>query len=168
MAMIVKEMGPAIARWWAFYISEGGGPRMSKPELSDKHTVTIELPSEAVNAAADRGLSLTEWVESAVWSRIEDEAAIRETAARRVPGPWPGWETSTYVAGQMEYLTYHGPEGAEIHYHEDGYSYHRSSWRGRSSRPWMARTEKSCLRSADGKIRVFSTAEAAKNALESV
>lgn len=140
---------------------------MSKPELSAKHTVTIEIPPEAVNAAADRGLSLMEWVEGAVRSRLEAEVAAREATTRRAPGPWPGWETSTYTVGQREYLTYHGPGGAEIHHDENGYSHHRSEWRGSSSRPWMARTEEGCLRSTDGKVRVFSTADAAKHALQS-
>jgi hypothetical protein len=128
--------------------------------------VTVEIPPEAVNAAADCGLSLVEWVEGDVQSRLEHEAAARKATTRRAPGPWPGWKTATYTAGQREYLTYHGPGGVEIHYAEDGYSYHRSEWRGSSSRPWMARTEDDCLRSTNGRVRVFSTAEAAKDALQ--
>ena len=139
---------------------------MSKPESSAKCTVTVEIPREAVNAAADCGLSLMEWVEGAVQSRLEHKAAAREATARHAPGPWPGWETATYTVGQREYLTYHGPGGAQIHYDEDGYSCHRSEWRGSSTRPWMARTEEGCLRSTDGKVRVFSTADAAKDALQ--
>lgn len=139
---------------------------MSTPVSPAGRTVTVELPPEAANAAADCGLSLAEWIEGAVALRLEHHAAAREAAAHRTPGPWPGWETATYTVGQREYLTYHGPGGAEIHYAEDGYSYHRSAWRGSSSRPWLARTGEHCLRSKDGRVRVFTTAEAARDALQ--
>lgn len=140
---------------------------MSESELSIGRTVTVELSPETVRAAVERGLSPAEWIEEALALRLEHHAAAKEAAARRVPGPWPGWQTATYTAGETEYLSYHGPEGTEIHYAANGHSYHRSPWRGRSSRPWMARTAEDCLRVKDGRVRVFATAEAARDALQS-
>jgi hypothetical protein len=141
--------------------------QMSESELPAGHPITVELSPETVMAAAECGLSLAEWMAEALALRLEHHAAARKAAARRTPGPWPGWETATFTVGQREYRIFHGPGGAEIHYAEDGYAYHRSAWRATSSRPWMARTVEDCLRSKNGKVRVFATAEAARNALHS-
>lgn len=139
---------------------------MNESEAPAGEAVTVELSPETVSAAAECGLSLADWIAEALALRLEHHAAAREAAARRTPGPWPGWQTATYTVGTTEYLSYHGPGGTEIHYAAGGYSYHRSPWLGRSSRPWMARTSGDCLRSKDGRVRVFTTAESARDALQ--
>jgi hypothetical protein len=138
---------------------------MAEVELPDRRVVTVEISLDAFAAAAECGESIAQWIDEAMQQRLDDRATAQRTAACWQPGPWPGWETFSSTVGNLEFLTYHGPGGVEIHYSSLGFSYDRSRWRGASSRPWMARTTDACLRTRDGKVRVFHTAEAARDAL---
>jgi hypothetical protein len=140
---------------------------MAEAELPDAHTVTVEVPSDVFAAAGECSESPAQWIDGAIQMRLDDRAAAQQAASQRRPGPWPGWETYSSAAGEVESLTYHGPEGMEVHYSRRGFSGNRPYWLGASSRPWMARTADGCLHTRDRKIRVFRSAEAARNALES-
>ena len=133
--------------------------------LPDNRKMVIGISDEIIDAATESHESVAEWINGAVRLRLRHQAVAREAAAKRQPGPWPGWETTTYAIGRHSYVTHYGPADAEIHYSEFGFSDHRAPWQGASSRPWMARNREDCLRAADGKLRVFATADAARAAI---
>lgn len=112
-------------------------------------------------AAEARGISTEDWIAEAVNEQtILDEA--HRLRAEKKPGPWPGW--SALIMSDGKYINYVSSDGDEISKLDHGLDNRFRSTDAR--RPWIARHRDGALTNKRGACRSFSSAEAAKHALD--
>lgn len=126
----------------------------------------LELPDHvrftAQRAADVRGVPVEDWLAQAVHELAQADHIHRSRVERR-PGPWPNW--TAFVSRDGSDISYVSPDGEEIN-RLDTTMLDRRYRQTDARRPWMARDREGALRNRIGSCRTFTTAEAAKAALD--
>ncbi len=129
---------------------------MTKSNLPD------HILKTAQEAADLRGIPLEDWLAEAVHDLAQADDIHRNRSEKR-PGPWLGW--SALVSEDSEYIAYKSPDGEEIS-KLDPTILDRRYRATDTRRPWTAGDREGLLRNKVGALRTFTTAEAAKAALD--
>jgi hypothetical protein len=119
----------------------------------------------AREAAERRGIPLEEWLDEAV-SRLAELDTSHQYRVERQPGPWPGWSASFLNSDTREICVYYSSADGKTITKMDATILDRRYRMTAARRPWMAQDCNGLLRNKSGACRTFSSAEAAKKALE--